>query len=215
MNNAALIIVANSRLILASLNWIIHQHRRLQPTLKVIVSYVGTPQGEIDADQIVTVDDTAMCLSRPRNAAAKACQEEWLLFADGDTYYEADLTTFLGKHQALRGDTRRDQLDFTTQPGEKYTVVAAPMIVHRSLFESVGGYHEGYKNYGHEDADFLHKLPACETIDTGAIHVSSIHWAMAGPDWVRSASANHQLFNDRMARTCAERIEEDVANYRR
>ena len=215
---ASLILIASNRFTVPDLNEMIARHRAHKLEPQVVVSFVGRVPVGIKADLTVTTPGERMTLAVPRNAAAKATSSEWLIFTDADTYYAKELGDLLELgHDHLRGDRRHDVEDFDKKMGPPYACACTPMIIKRTLFEGVGGYHTGYYGYGHEDSDFEHKLNEkygkCPTADAGAVHVRRIHDRLEGPDWDRGGNANMMLFKNRLAASVEARIARDRAAY--
>lgn len=209
----SIVVPANNLITVDALNFIISKHRQHQTNPNIVIAYDGTPPSGIDADT-VSIILPVFNLSKLRNYASLVCGSEWLVFADGDTYFTRDLTeSTTGAHAALRGNRRTDVLAMTDTPATpSYEVVAAPMLVRRDLFIKVGGYHMGYDGYGYEDGDFLAKLPNCALVDTGAVHALDIHRAMDN-QWRRGGSANRELFSRRIRSGREAMVRGDVASY--
>jgi hypothetical protein len=209
--NASIIIVANQRANKDCLDAVIERHRA--HNCQIIIVYQDDGPA-VSADVVLRVPGSVVSLSKCRNAGAKATSSDWLLFADADTIYQS--LPELPACGAFRGEWRKDAMCMDGEiASPNYHVVAAPMGVRRDVFEKVGGYNEGYAGYGHEDCDFLHKLPECIAVDTGAIHLLNMHWGWGNDDWNRGREINRQHYAARCVIPLEQRIAEDVAAYRR
>ncbi len=215
----SLILIANGHVPASQLNRMLALHRE-QGLDEIVVVHAGLQEETIKADLVKCVPDfRPFSLSKTRNVGARAAKGDFLIFGDVDVHYVGQLHGLVSStpHPAFRGRWRRDVQSIGDRSvAERYESGPAPMFIRRDLFEKIGGFHEGYVNYGFEDSDFLHKIGGddCPVVDAGAVHVLDVHRLFPSNEWDRG-DGNREIFNARMAKSVEERIAEDVAAFTR
>lgn len=170
-------------------------------------------------------------LSKARNIGARIARNEWLLFSDIDTYFRPELVEKVIETTTLAKGRYRCDIDSLKDVASAYSnvnnmrtciidksfywVEAAPLVIQKKLYESIGGYCEEYSGCG-MDSDFEHKIEQeCHNFNCEALHVKSIHDLISNnQSWNHGQDNNRKLFDHRMTIPLKDRIESDIKTYK-